>query len=179
MLYGLLIIFSATLVGSAVIENNTQNITSSFTTTGQYDNPLRSECLKPSSPFDIRPRFVDCGRIIEDLPQSEKLADFHIQGGHDDYKLPWEKTLETCQIRVEINKFWVTDVGSWMGIKLVTLDLVTHCRSYTKDPRTGGSAVTGNGGRIMITVRKNPYYSIDKNATASILDPSSNDIQTE
>jgi hypothetical protein len=179
MLHGLLIIFSATLAGSAVIENITQNITSSFTTADQYDKPLRPECLKPSRLFDLRPRVIDCGRILDDLPQSEELADFHIQGEKDDYKLPWEKTRETCQVSIELNKFWVADIGSWMGIKLVALNLSTSCRSYTKDPRTGGSAVTGTGGRIKITLRKNPYYGIDKNPTVSTLDPSSNDIQKE
>ena len=179
MLHGLFIVISATSAGSAFIENIMQNITPSFATTDQYDKPLRPECLKSSRLFNIRPRFIDCGRIIDDLPQSEELADFHIRGGHDDYKLPWVETRETCEVRVELNKYWVADVGSWMGIRMVARDLNTVCRSYTKDSRTGGSAVAGNGGRITITIRKNPYYGINKNATASTLDPNSNDIPTE
>lgn len=158
---GLLTLLFIGLASGASIINSIQITNATSNATLADGNPLDIvECTpKPPTPKDTRPLLAWCRTTVEiyPFPKSETIGIFHVSGEPDEFKLPFtasieDKTSGGCEITVDI-PYHVSDSYSWFKIWQDTKNLMETCREeHTNYPHTGGYTMTGNLGKIKITI---------------------------
>lgn len=97
--------------------------------------------------------YLDCHRAILFMPQNDTLSTFHIGGKSDDFELPQYGIEGGCKVNIDINKFHLLDVGRWSEIRYAASALNLACRDMNTKPwRSGGWLMTGENGRIKISL---------------------------
>ena len=150
---GLTVLFFLSFAFSASIPSLVQRMDITSTTGLTVAGSGSYECIKPRLFIDKRPPFLDCRRAIQLLPQSNTTGTFHISGEHDVFELPVHAINGACKITVDINKYYLSDMDSWFGIRSAASELNYACRNTRVDPwRTGGWLMTGEHGKIQISL---------------------------
>lgn len=150
---GLVFLLFASFALGASIPSLVQsgNITSTTPAT-VVGNP-QPECIQPTLWHDLRPPYLDCHRAILFMPQNDTLSTFHIGGKSDDFELPQYGIEGGCKVNIDINKFHLLDVGRWSEIRYAASALNLACRDMNTKPwRSGGWLMTGENGRIKISL---------------------------
>ena len=150
---GLTVLLFFSFAFSAFIPSLAQKINITSTTGLTIPDSGSYECIKATLFMDKRPPFLDCRRAIQLLPQSNTIGIFHISGEPDVFELPTYAINGGCKLTVDINKYYLSDVDSWFGIRSAASELNYACRDTRVDPwRTGGWLMTGEYGKIKISL---------------------------
>ena len=150
----LLMIVLATVNYSASSYNTTQtrNGTSTSIPGSDEKTSLEYECTARMFRQVRGPLASDCTLAIERLPKESNDALFHIGGDWSIYQLPWRVTMFGCKLTVDIDAFFLADFYNWLGVIEAATNLNYVCRSYAYPFHTGGWTMTGNLGRINVSL---------------------------
>ena len=122
------------------------NLTS-LTTDGDY------RCIPKTTPFTRAPALTDCLSAIGELPRIGGAGSFHNGLPDDPYRLPVEKMVGSCTVRVEMQHEGSSrEAFSWFLLVQSTARLSRECLSYGA---AGALVQFGKHRRILATVR---YY---------------------
>lgn len=158
---GLLMLILAA-VGYSTSLYNTTEINDSTLTVIPATNEKRDleyRCHKqPIKGPDRRPPAADCALSIGRLPDDGTEELFHVGGDEGIYRLPQILTTFDCRLTVDIDRYFIADTDTWLGIKEAALYLIYACQSRTYPARTGGWTMTGKLGRINISLAA-PVFS--------------------
>lgn len=135
--------------------NTTQTTdrTLTFIPASNEKTDLEYRCNKqPIHGPDRRPPAEDCALSIGRLPDEGTEELFHVGGDAGIYRLPWILTTFDCRLTVDIDRFFIADTYTWLGVKEAALYLTYACRSPTDPSRTGGWTMIGKLGRINISL---------------------------
>lgn len=109
-------------------------------------------CIDLINPFSHRPKYPDCVLAIRQLPQYPASGAFHNHGIDDPFKLPVEKTLDSCTIRIELYAGSSTESASWSGVTARANALNRSCLRTFFPIYKGGWATFGKHDRIVISL---------------------------
>lgn len=109
-------------------------------------------CVSSLSPFSNRGHYSDCTLAIRQLPSDPAMGTFHNRGGDDFFKLPVQKTVTSCTVRVELYAATSTAAASWEGIGARAQTLNRFCLQTTFPIYKGGWAVFAKDQRIVISL---------------------------
>ena len=135
---------------------STQNLTS-------LTNDYNWQCIPKPSRRSKVPKFIDCIHALTQLPSHEGQGSFHNGPPDDPYRLPVEKTVDSCTVSVElVHQGSTREAGDWLLLFHATLDSGRECLN----PGMGMAPVISTGvwvwygdhRRIFITMR---YYDPD------------------
>ena len=153
--FGLLMLILAAVGYSSTLYNTTQTIVSTLTVIPASNEKTDSEYRCNKQPIrgpDRRPPAADCALSIGRLPDEETEELFHVGGDAGIYRLPWILTTFDCRLTVDIDRFFLADTYTWLGVKEAALYLTYACQSPKESARTGGWTMTGKLGRINISL---------------------------
>ena len=154
-------------VGYSSSSYNTTEITDSTLIVIPASNEKRDleyRCSKqPLRGPDRRPPAADCALSIGRLPDEESEELFHVGGDAGIYQLPQILTTFDCRLTVDIDRFFIADTDTWLGVKEAALYLTYACQSPTYPSRTGGWTLTGKLGRINISLAAPVYPTLVQN----------------
>lgn len=91
---------------------------------------------------DKRPRYVDCGVAIRDLPFTFREGLFHHGGRDDDFQLPRRKIWGTCVVEVDLRTDVAGATGRWTEIRQAAELLDGVCKKVVKGVELTGGKVT-------------------------------------
>lgn len=116
-------------------------------------------CINLLNPFSNRPKYPDCTLAIRQLSSNPAWGSFHNRGDDDLFKLPVEKTVSSCRVRVELQAATSTVGASWEGISARAHTLNRLCLRTTLPRYKGGWATFAKDQRIVIllTYPTEPY----------------------
>ena len=109
-------------------------------------------CIDLLNPFSHRPKYSDCTLAIRQLPNNPAQGSFHNRGGDDFFKLPVQKTVSSCTVRVDLLAASSTVGASWEGIGARALILNRLCLRTTFPIYKGGWATFARDQRIVISL---------------------------
>ena len=109
-------------------------------------------CVKTLNPFSNRPKYSDCTLAIRQLRSDPAIGSFHNRGSDDFFKLPVQKTVTSCTVRVELHAASSTVGASWKGISARALTLNRLCLQTTFPIYKGGWALFAKDQRIVISL---------------------------
>lgn len=124
--------------------NHPTNLTSNL-----HDN---LSCIDLVNPFAHRPKYADCTLAIRQLPQIPAVDSFHNRGPDDPFKLPVERTVGSCSVRVELYAASSTVAASWAGVSTRANTLNRMCLQMTFPMYKGGWATYAKDERIVISL---------------------------
>ena len=135
-LHQIFILFAISLLSNALTTIvSTQNLTS---LTYDYDY----QCIPKPSRRSKVPEFMDCIHALNQLPRYEGQGSFHNGPPDDPFRLPLEKTVETCTVRVGlVHQGSTTDAGEW----LILLDAALSSGRECLNPGMGIAPVKNTG----------------------------------
>ena len=152
---GLLMLILAAVGYSSSSYNTTQTTDSNLTgiPASNEKTDFEYRCNnKPRRGPDRRPPAADCVLSIGRLPDEGTEELFHVGGDANIYQLPWILRTFDCRLTVDIDRYFIADTYTWLGVKEAALYLTYACQSPTYPSRTGGWTMTGKLGRINITL---------------------------
>ena len=157
----LLFFFISTAVPSAHTQP-TNNNSSTIPTTTTNANTIIPFSIQTSSannaavtctpfrPFHFRPIYQDCSAALRLLPDSSKQGPFHTSGRADDFRLPVNKRVKTCEIDVRMaNAYTGVVMTSWREIKNAAEVVAETCYNGRGIDNTGGQVLLG---RILVSL---------------------------
>ena len=118
------------------------------------------QCIPKPSRRSKVPKFIDCIDALMQLPRYEGQGSFHNGPPDDPYRLPVERTVNTCTVSVElVHQGSTREAGEWLLIVDATLDSGRECLNpgmgIAPVRSTGVWVWYGKHRRIIITMR---YY---------------------
>lgn len=122
----------------------------------QNDN---MHCTDLLNPFSRRAKYPDCTLAIRQLPVFPASGAFHNQGPDDPFKLPVQRTVSSCTVRVELYAASSTVSASWPGISTRASTLNRLCLRRTFAIYKGGWATYAKDERILVTLAYPDRYS--------------------
>ncbi|KAK0508481.1 hypothetical protein JMJ35_008757 [Cladonia borealis] len=153
--FGLLMLILAAVGYSSSSYNTTQTTDSTLTFIPASNEKTDSEYRCNEQPIhgpDRRPLAADCVLSIGRLPDEDTEELFHVGGDAGIYQLPWILTTFDCRLTVDIDRFFIADTYTWLGVKEAALYLTYACRDPIYPSRTGGWTMIGKLGRINISL---------------------------
>ena len=143
-------------VGYSIPSYNTTQTTKSTSTIIPANNKKTDSEYKcteqPRHGPDRRPLAADCVLSIGRLPDEDTEELFHVGGDAGIYQLPRILTTFDCRLTVDIDRFFIADTYTWLGVKEAALYLTYTCRDPIYPSRTGGWTMIGKLGRINISL---------------------------
>ena len=161
--FGLLMLILAAVGYSSTSYNTTQTTDSTLIVIPASNEKTKSEYRCNKQPIrgpDRRPPAADCALSIGRLPDEETEELFHVGGDAGIYQLPWILTTFDCRLTVDIDRFFIADTYTWLGVKEAALYLTYACQSPKDSSRTGGWTMTGKLGRINISLAAPVYPTL-------------------
>lgn len=116
------------------------------------------QCIPKPSRRSKYPKFIDCIHALMQLPRYEGEGSFHNGPPDDPFRLPVEKTVETCTVSVELMHQGSTrEAGEW----LIMVDAALNSGRDCLNPGMGIQPVRSTGvwvwygyhRRIIITLK--------------------------
>ena len=175
----------ATINYSASSYNTTQTRKSTSTVISSSDEKTYSEyrCTRRMFRQERGPLASNCALTIQRLPKESNDALFHVGGDPGIYRLPWVVTVFDCELTVDIDVFHLADFYNWLGVRETATNLNSFCGSYAYPFRTGGWTLTGNLGRINVSLAEPvplpPVQSFGSNSTIGLAGIQMNGTETE
>ncbi len=173
---GLLMLILATIAYSGSPYNTTKTTKSTSSVDTGSNEKIYSEYICTREPIfrpDGRPPASDCTLTTQRLPNESNDALFHIGGDPGIYQLPWIVTNFDCELTVDIDGFHLADFYNWLGVRETATNLNYGCRSSAYPYRTGGWTMTGNLGRINVSLAEPvpppPAQSFRSNSTIGLV----------
>lgn len=133
-------------------------------TSVSYDN---LHCIDLLNPFSSRPKYSDCTLAIRQLPNIPAMGIFHNRGSDDLFKLPVEKVVSSCAVRVELRAATSTVATSWAGISVRATALNRLCLRTIFPTYKGGWATYAKNDRIVISLQRPDRYSDDEDISSA------------
>ncbi|CAF9936153.1 MAG: hypothetical protein ALECFALPRED_006717 [Alectoria fallacina] len=110
-------------------------------------------CIDLLNPFSRRPKYDDCTIAIRQLPRFPDVGAFHNRGGDDPFKLPVEKSYDSCTVKVELYAAGTTTVvASWPGIATRANTVNRMCLHAAFPIYKGGWATYAKDDRIVVSL---------------------------
>lgn len=109
-------------------------------------------CIHLRNPFSHRTKYNDCFLAIRELPKIPATGAFHNHGPEDPFKLPVQRTINSCTVRVELYAGSSTVAASWPGITTRANTLNQLCLRAKFPTYKGGWATYAKEERIVISL---------------------------
>lgn len=123
------------------------NLPTPLNQTVEFPSQLTSSWGCAHEPFGDAPLYTDCEVLYRQLPQSIDQATFHQKGEHDEYRLPVDRSYNTCMLAITLLIEGLQDRSSWAEIAFRAEMLNDMCVNGTND---GGYVKTGERGMILV-----------------------------
>ena len=147
----------------ATTNTNTTTIPSSNQTSPAVNAVVH---CTPFSHFQFRPKYQDCNAALGFLPDTQKLGLFHTGGVADEFRLPFNAIVRTCEIKVHLVAFWEGRViGTWTEIRATAAMVADECYHGHGMEYTGGETLLGRNILISLVRADSSIVSGLDNAT--------------
>ena len=171
-----LFFFLSTIVPSAHSQptnNNASTIPTTTTNTTTIPSSIQTSpainavvTCTPFSPFHFRPKYQDCNAALAFLPYSHELGIFHTGGVADEFRLPVNEIVKTCDIKVQLLPSYESRVmGTWREIRAIAARVAEECFHGHGMEYTGGEALLSRVLLISLTTAVSTIVSGVENAT--------------